>query len=713
MHLNKKTNPKKFWSLLNKLTVNDEKQNQHSNIKMSTWVKHFQELLSCENSNFGNPAMDIVGPLDFEITLEEVNLASKILKAGKSPGADSITNEMIICILKHFPTVLLSLFNSILHAGSHVPIWSLAVVVPIHKKGSTDNPSNFRGISLISCLAKLFYSILNNRLLQFCMDNKILTQNQLGFMPGNRTTDAHLVLHNLIQHLCHKNGKKMYACFVDFSKAFDRLPRDLLFEKLKSLGINGRFLAVLQNLYANDRTCIQSDGKISKEFPVNQGVRQGCVLSPLLFNIFMSGLSKNLEHENKITLYNDIAINSIFWADDLLLFSETEVGLNSILKQVDEYCSTNRMKINFDKTKCMVFNKTGRLLTSKCYIGEEKLENVRSYKYLGLIFTPSGEIKSALDDLRERALKAYMCMRDKLGTCFNTYLGDTIQLFDTLIKPILLYGSDFWGCLSLPKNNPIENLHLMFCKHLLGVQKYTTTNGVLLELGRIPLSIYAKTNAVKNWERIQREKANSLVLASSKNAEKEALEWINRIKYSLSENGFGYIHLQNDIKNAYKKLFTRQVDIFNQSAIINIANPDSKLRTYSLVKSTPGIANYLLNVSNSKYRQALSKLRLSNHELMIETGRHKGIPRIERCCLFCQNTAIEDEIHFLITCPTFNTLRNDILADFEIGIINHPFLSSKEKFVSLCGDPSLSLAKFTYKAFQLRKFLIQKPRTCI
>ena len=114
-----------------------------------------------------------------------------------------------------------------------------------------------------------------------------------------------------------------------------------------------------------------------------------------------------------------------------------------------------------------------------------------------------------------------------------------------------------------------------------------------------------------------------------------------------------------------------------------------------------------------EYRQALSKLRLSNHELMIETGRHKGIPRIERCCLFCQNTTIEDEIHFLITCPTFNTLRNDILADFEIGIINHPFLSSKEKFVSLWGDPSLALAKFTYKAFQLREFLIQKPKTCI
>ena len=107
-------------------------------------------------------------------------------------------------------------------------------------------------------------------------------------MPGNRTSDAHLTLYNLIQNFCHKNGKKLYACFVDFSKAFDRLPRDLLFEKLRALGIKGKFLSVLQNLYENDKACIQVDGKISEEFHVSQGVRQGCVLSPLLFNIFMA-----------------------------------------------------------------------------------------------------------------------------------------------------------------------------------------------------------------------------------------------------------------------------------------------------------------------------------------------------------------------------------------------------------------------------------------
>ena len=298
-----------------------------------------------------------------------------------------------------------------------------------------------------------------------------------------------------------------------------------------------------------------------------------------------------------------------------------------------------------------------------------------------------------------------MSLKDKLGVCFNTYPGDTIALFDTLVKPILLYGSDFWGCLTLPKNNPIENLHLMFCKHLLGVQKHSTTDGVLLELGRVPLSFYAKKAAVKNWERIKMGKANPLVLASVTNDEKEILEWSLKIKTCLSENGFAYTHLHSNFSNAHKKLFTRQIDTYNQTALNNITNPDSKLRTYSLMKNKPGIESYLNTISNTKYRVALSKFRLSNHELMIEKGRHTGVIRTQRYCPICPDQAIEDEIHFLVACPTLNTIRRDALNQFEIKILSHPFLSNKEKFVSIMEHPSASLAKYIYKAMELRKQL--------
>ena len=225
----------------------------------------------------------------------------------------------------------------------------------------------------------------------------------------------------------------------------------------------------------------------------------------------------------------------------------------------------------------MIFNKTGKLARSAFYLGGNKLENVRSYKYLGLTFTPSGEINSALEDLRSRRLKAYWCLRKKMGICFNTYPHESLHLFDSLIKPILLYGSDFWGCLPSPKNNPIEKMHLMFCKHLLGVHKNTTTEGVLLELGRLPILLFAQKAAVKNWERIRKNKCNSLLSLSYKGALKDVEEkgclWLSKIKNTLELNGMLNLYL-NQFENKplfiHKKLFQTLSDQFYQNAFQTI-----------------------------------------------------------------------------------------------------------------------------------------------
>ena len=209
------------------------------------------------------------------------------------------------------------------------------------------------------------------------------------------------------------------------------------------------------------------------------GVRQGCVLSPLLFNIYMSDFPKSLSQDIGVCINDNLRINCILWADDIILFSETEEGLNTLLSELKTYSDLNHLKINTDKTKCMIFNKTGRLIRRNFFLGTKRLENVRCYKYLGLMITPSGEIRTALDDLRSRALKAYMALKNKLGISFRDHVDDTIGLFDSLVKPILLYGSDFWGCLKQPKNNPIENLHMQFCRQILGVQRNATNSGVL------------------------------------------------------------------------------------------------------------------------------------------------------------------------------------------------------------------------------------------
>ena len=327
-----------------------------------------------------------------------------------------------------------------------------------------------------------------------------------------------------------------------------------------------------------------------------------------------------------------------------------------MLSTVETYCEEDKLIINTDKTKCMIFNKTGRLLRNKFHLSGVGLENERSYKYLGFLFTPAGEIKSGLHDLRGRAFKAFMKLRNQMGSSFNQTPVITLDLFDTMIKSILLYSSDFWGCLKLPKENPIEKFAMMFCKQILGVQKQTTNVGVLLELGRIPLDIYANKFAITNWERVKEKHSNNLLLSSYNDAVDENLPWISNIKTLLEGKGmlnFFINSYENKPAFIHKKLFQTLSDEFHQHAFENLRREQSKLRTYALFKTEIGFEKYLSEIKNPSLRIEMTKFRLSNHKLMIEIGRHKNIPKELRFCPFCPNV-VETEMHFILHCPVYD-----------------------------------------------------------
>ena len=168
------------------------------------------------------------GVLDREISDEEIKIAEYILRNGKSPGFDSISNEMLQCLLEARPDILRKIFNSILKSPKTIEKWSISMINPLHKSGSKMDPDNYRGISLISCFSKFFSAILNIRLTQFALDRGIFSKSQLGFLAGCRTADALLILGNLIEFYCKRNSKYIFGCFVDFKKAFDSIPRSIL-----------------------------------------------------------------------------------------------------------------------------------------------------------------------------------------------------------------------------------------------------------------------------------------------------------------------------------------------------------------------------------------------------------------------------------------------------------------------------------------------------
>ena len=140
------------------------------------------------------------------------------------------------------------------------------------------------------------------------MNNNVLSDSQLGFLQGNRTSDAQIMLYNLIRKYCYKKNAYIYGCFVDFSKAFGCIPRNVLFEKLISYGVTGKFLKIIANLYEGSKTRIKPGGKVSQELENHKCVKQGCILiSPLLFNIFLSDLPKT--PDNQVLIHENVGVN--------------------------------------------------------------------------------------------------------------------------------------------------------------------------------------------------------------------------------------------------------------------------------------------------------------------------------------------------------------------------------------------------------------------
>ena len=283
-----------------------------------------------------------------------------------------------------------------------------------------------------------------------------------------------------------------------------------------------------------------------------------------------------------------------------------------------------------------------------------QLACVREYKYLGFIVTPSGEVRTGLEDLRRRALRAFAKMKSSLGDLFKHNIENSIHLYSYLVRSILTYCSDFWGCLQ-PKNNPVDKVHLMFCKHLLGVRKQTHTDGVLQELGMVPLLLHTIKSATKNWERIQQGKANSLLVTSNNYSSKENLPWAANIRFIFSSNGMMLQYLQKRNETEERRygpitnqLIKRLTDQFHQTAFETI-NTSSKMKTLRMLKKVPGRESYLNEVTNSKHRCALTKLRLSAHRLEIETGRYNDTTEENRFCVICQfegHQIVENETIF-------------------------------------------------------------------
>ena len=297
----KSDNPKQYWDIINK---SSNKQNANAcPVPLEDFFNHFMNLNQTNNNDQDsfdprqiNHSINMF--INEDISLAEVLTARNKLKNKKACGIDNIINEFIKNCPDNVLALFCKLFNLVLNTGLIPSEWNVGFIIPLYKnKGMANDPNNYRGITLLCSIGKLFTSIINTRLTDFINNIGLLGEDQAGFRAGYSTTD-HIFTLSCIIDIYLQNKKRVYCAFVDYKKAFDLVNRSALWSKLIGNGINGKVINVIFNLYKNAKSCVKVNNNIIPLFNCNMGVRQGENLSPLLFAIFLNDLESTLRKDN-------------------------------------------------------------------------------------------------------------------------------------------------------------------------------------------------------------------------------------------------------------------------------------------------------------------------------------------------------------------------------------------------------------------------------
>ena len=401
------------------------------------WMEYIQELYDDQQRMEDMDIDDLQGPA---ITRSEILNALRRMKSRKATGIDDITAEHLKALDDNGINVLTEICNDIYFTGYLAEELKHSIFVKLPKKPNANQCTDYRTLCLMSNVTKVILRVLmvrNSRIF-----DREAGRTQSGFRKGMGTREGIFNFRNIVEKMLEKH-RKIYICFIDYEKAFDRVYHGKLMKIIRKYEIDGKDVRLIKNLYWQQTASIKTEDGLTASFPIKRGVRQGCVLSPPLFNVYTDHIFRNVEDMPGVKIGGEF-INNLRYADDTVLIAESEEELQKLVDEVKERSLEYGLKMNTKKTKTMVVRKNvDEGCRVRIVVDGVTLEQVDKYTYLGQVITEDGRCEVEIRRRIQIARTNFLKMKNIL-TSRKIKIEIRRKILDCYIMSSLLYAAETW-----------------------------------------------------------------------------------------------------------------------------------------------------------------------------------------------------------------------------------------------------------------------------
>ncbi|VDI71128.1 Hypothetical predicted protein [Mytilus galloprovincialis] len=549
--------------------------------------------------------IDITEILNNDISYDDVEKAVCRAKLHKAGGLDQICAEFLRN--NSCENILFKIIKYAFDNGDVPATWNNILINPILKPDKDyRDPLGYRGIALMSMPCNIYADILNTRLSSWLEEKNILADEQNGFRKDRGCIEH---LYSVTSIITNRKIERLstFTCFIDAKKAFDSANREMMWFKLMSIGINGKFLKGLQSLYVDVRYAVKVNGHMTDMFGVNMGVKQGCKISPSLFSVYVNDLVDEINNLNLGIPINESCILSVLlYADDIVLLAPDEESLQMMLNVVNNWCSKWRLSLNFEKTKIIHFRCPAAPRSNFNFLfGDTTIDYCSKYRYLGLWLDEHLNWKYTVREIRKSASRALSALYTKFISCGGMDYDIFTKLYESLVQPVLLYGASIWG---ISEHKQLETVQNKACRYYLGAFKISSNLAIRGGMGWSTVKTKQNIEVLRLYFKVTNLDGNMLVKKIHESSKSKQRSWNSRVLKFIKKNDFSsLINAQNMTIRQKVNIVKDKLNTVDAENWLRDMHNDrncengNKLRTFRQYKSYLQPSSYVKSVKFRDY----------------------------------------------------------------------------------------------------------------